>query len=271
MDTADIVVEGEVEGGITRMLWMYADMTDLPEQIGPTRSARPSFVEFSQFFDSIFVHYGESHSGGGYTGADDYIESNNVDNINGMNTSSCFRRTKDKASPHNAVLVGNKLLSVIEDKEYRTSLDKNKFSSLSFHETETAVSKTPCNSITVKFSSRTDSHTFTYHSEDKTYRNQSDFKQEVSFTNIIALYADSKYIDKANYKGTGKTETYCNYDFTSGTGKLASAGTVTDFTWTAENGVLKLTGTDGKELKLNPGKSWIGLVSANNSGSTEVK
>ena len=57
MDSPDIIVEGEVEGGITRMLWLYADMTDLPEQVGPTRSARPSFVQFSQFFDCIYIHF----------------------------------------------------------------------------------------------------------------------------------------------------------------------------------------------------------------------
>lgn len=271
MDTPDMIVEGEVEGGITRMLWLYADMTDLPDRVGPTRSARPSFVLFSQFFDSIFVHYGESHSKGSYVGADDVIEDENVDNINGMTISSCFTRTSDKASPHNAVLVGSKLVEAIEKQGYRTETDESSFTALSFNDKSTAVSSTPCNSITVKFSSRTDSHTFTYHTDDSTYRNQSDFGQEVSFTNIIVLYADSEYINKDNYKGTGKTETYCNYDFTSGTGKLASAGTVTEFTWTAQNGVLKFTGADGQELKLNPGRSWIGLASANNGGSDEVQ
>lgn len=271
MDTPDIIFEGEVEGGITRMLWFYADMTDLPEQVGPTRSARPSFVEFSQLFDSIFIHFGESHSKGDYTGADDYIEDNDVDNIDGMSTSACFKRTSDKSSPHNAVLVGDKLESVIESKEYRTTIDDNGFSALSFNKTATAVSQTPCNSITVKFSSRTDSHTFTYNTTDKLYQNQSDYEQLVSFENIIILNADTKYIDKNDYKGSGKTETYCNFELTSGTGKLASAGTVTDFTWKVENGVLKLTAADGSELKLNPGRSWIGLSSANNGGTTEVK
>lgn len=271
MDTPDMIIEGEVEGGITRMLWMYADMTALPEQVGPTRSARPSFVQFSQFFDSIFVHYGESHSKGAYVGADDVIKNENIDNINGMNVSSCFRRTSDKSSPHNAVLVGDKIVEAIEKKDYRLETDNSKFTSLSFNEKSTAVSATPCSSITVKFSSSTGSHTFTYDSTDAAYKNQSDFKQEVSFTNIITLFADSEYIDKENYKGSGKTETYCNYDFTSGTGKLASAGTVTDFTWTVKNGVLEFTAADGKELKLNPGRSWIGLVSANHSGSAEVK
>lgn len=271
MDTPDIIFEGEVEGGITRMLWFYADMTDLPEQVGPTRSARPSFVEFSQLFDSIFIHFGESHSKGDYTGADDYIEDNDVDNIDGMSTSACFKRTSDKSSPHNAVLVGDKLESVIESKEYRTTIDDNGFSALSFNKTATAVSQTPCNSITVKFSSRTDSHTFTYNTTDKLYQNQSDYEQLVSFENIIVLNADTKYIDKNDYKGSGKTETYCNFELTSGTGKLASAGTVTDFTWKVESGVLKLTAADGSELKLNPGRSWIGLSSANNGGTTEVK
>ena len=98
MDTPDIIVEGEVEGGITRMLWLYADMTDLPEQVGPTRSARPPYVKFSEFFDSIFVHFGESHSKGAYTGADDVIVADGVDNINGMTTSSCFKRTSDNTT-----------------------------------------------------------------------------------------------------------------------------------------------------------------------------
>lgn len=271
MDTPDIIVEGEVEGGITRMLWLYADMTDLPEQVGPTRSARPSFVEFSQLFDSIFVHFGESHSKGDYTGADDYMDDNNVDNIDGMSTSSCFKRTSDKVSPHNAVLLGDKLVSAIENKDYRTTVDEKNFSTLSFNKTATAVSQTPCNSITVKFSSRTDSHTFTYNTTDKLYQNQSDYKQLVSFENIIVLNADTKYIDKNDYKGSGKTETYCNFELTSGTGKLASEGTVTDFTWNVENGVLKLTAANGSELKLNPGRSWIGISSSNNGGTTEVK
>ncbi len=116
MDSPDIIVEAEVEGGITRMLCLYADMTDLPEQVGPTRSARPSFVQFSQFFDCLYVHFGQSHSKGDYEGADDYIKNNNVDNIDGMSTSSCFKRTKDKVSPHNAVLLGNELVAAIEKK-----------------------------------------------------------------------------------------------------------------------------------------------------------
>ena len=274
MDSPDIIVEGEVEGGITRMLWLYADMTDLPEQVGPTRSARPSFVQFSQFFDCIYIHFGQSHSKGDYEGADDYIKNNNIDNIDGMSTSSCFKRTKDKVSPHNAVLLGNELVAAIDKKGYRTDLDSSRFTQLAFNDKATAVSQTACNSITTKFSNRAASaysHTFTYDAADGKYKNQSDYKQEVSFENIITLFAESEYVDKQDYKGSGKTETYCNYKFTSGTGKLASAGTVVDFNWKEENGKLVFTDASGNELKLNPGKTWIGFISSNNGGAAEVQ
>ena len=115
------------------------------------------------------------------------------------------------------------------------------------------------------------SHTFTYDAADGKYKNQSDYKQEVSFENIITLFAESEYVDKQDYKGSGKTETYCNYKFTSGTGKLASAGTVVDFNWKEENGKLVFTDASGNELKLNPGKTWIGFISSNNGGAAEVQ
>ena len=84
MSAADLVVEGEVEGGETRMLWFFADMANLPEQVGPTRSARPSFVQFSELFDSVYVHFGGSHSKGDYIGGYEVIKQDNVDDIDCM-------------------------------------------------------------------------------------------------------------------------------------------------------------------------------------------
>ena len=80
----DIIMEGEVEGGETRMLWLYADYTSLPSQIGPMRSARPPFIKFSELFDSIFIHWGQSTSKGDYIGADAVFRNDDVDHINQM-------------------------------------------------------------------------------------------------------------------------------------------------------------------------------------------
>ncbi|MDE6659449.1 MAG: DUF3048 domain-containing protein [Eubacterium sp.] len=271
MSKADIVVEGEVEGGETRMLWFFADMTNLPDQIGPTRSARPSFVQFSELFDSVYVHFGGSHSKGSYVGGYEIIKQDGVDDIDGMTVSSCFRRTSDKVSPHNAVLIGENLLAAVEKKNYRTDLEESSFSKLNFKEEVNSVSDVPCNSTTVKFSSKTNSHTFAYDGNSKVYSNQTDYGTPVSFTNLIVMYADSTYIDKSNYKGAGRTETYLNYSLTSGNGKLMSCGSVVDFTWSVDNGILSFKDTNGNDLELNPGKSWIGLASANHDGSVTVE
>lgn len=271
IDAVDIVVEGEVEGGETRLLWLIADMTDLPELLGPTRSARPSFVQFSELFDSIFIHYGGSHSKGDYIGGYEVIANDNVDDIDGMSVSSCFTRTSDKYSPHNAALQGDKLVAAIEKKGYRTKIDENAFSVLSFNESVQPVSNEACASATVKFSSRTNSHTFTYNSDEKVYTNQGDYKTPVSFTNVIVMYAESKYIVKYDYKEAGNNETYLNYSLTSGTGKLISCGTVVDFTWSVDDGKLSFKDASGKELKFNPGKSYLALASSNNGGSVSIE
>lgn len=270
MDAPDIIVEGEVEGGETRMLWFFSDYTKLPDQIGPNRSARPSYVIFSKFFDSIFVHYGGSHSKGDYVGGYETIENEGVDDIDGMKVSSCFTRTKDKVSPHNAVVLGDKLMEAVEKKGYRTEVEADKFSSLSFNETAMAVSDVPCEEIKVKISDRTNTHTMVYDKENAVYTNENDYGAPVSFTNVLVMFAESTYIDKANYKGSGKTETYLNYTYSSGTGKLASNGTIVDFNWKVENDKLVLTDTAGNPLMLNPGKTWICLASSNHNGKVDV-
>lgn len=270
IDTPDIIVEGEVEGGETRMLWLYADMTNLPEMVGPNRSARPSYVQFSELFDSIFVHFGGSHSKGNYVGGYEVIAQDNVDDIDGMSVSSCFKRTNDKVSPHNAVLLGDKLVAAIESKNYRTDLNESSFSALSFNEKISALSDTVCNSVKVKVSSRSATRTLTYNSAQQVYTNESDYRTPVSFTNVIVMFADSTYIDKDNYKGSGKTETYLNYSLTSGRGQLISCGTVVDFNWSVDNGKLSFKDLNGKELNLNPGRSWICLASSNHEGSVTI-
>ena len=88
IDTPDIIMEGEVEGGITRMLWIYVDYSDVPSKVGPVRSARPSYVRFSRFFDAVYIHWGGSHSRAGYVGGYDTIAAEGVDDLDGMNGGS---------------------------------------------------------------------------------------------------------------------------------------------------------------------------------------
>ena len=267
----DIIVEGEVEGGEARMLWLYADYTALPNQLGPIRSARPPFIKFSEMFDAIFIHWGQSSSKGNYIGANTVFQEDNVDHINQMAFSDkvgLFGRDKSRgvSSEHTGVIYGDKLADAIAQEGFRTEAENSSYTKFNFNDEDKTVSETDCSTIDVRFSSRSKTRTWAFSDEDKMYHS-SDYQTDVARKNILVLYDTTEYVVKENYKGSGNSETYCNYKLEGGTGKLATMGTITDITWSVENGMLVLKDSQGKALSLNTGKTWIGWASANNGGS----
>lgn len=264
--TPDIIVEGEVEGGISRMLWLYADYTSLPEKVGPLRSARPSYVKFSELFDSIYIHWGGSHSKGNYTGGYETIKKDGVNDLDGMGGGKLFGRdtTRNVSSEHRGIMYGKKLAEVIKDKGYRTKVNEST-TSLSFSDdaSSAALGSELSDKVSIKFSSRTDTRKFTYNSEKQAYTTK-DWQTDVSFKNVIVLMDNTKYITTP-YKGS--TTTYLNYTLQSGTGYYFANGTKLAINWSAKGGKLELTDANGKAITLSTGKSYIALASSNNGGS----
>lgn len=264
IETPDIIVEGEVEGGISRMLWLYADFTKVPDKVGPIRSARPSFVKFSELFDSIYIHWGGSHSKGNYVGGYTVIWDDHVGHIDGMKGGKLFGRdtTRSTSSEHRGIIHGNLLPEVIKEKEMRTDILEKKFTRFSFNDNIIDAGTINANSISQTFSSRTDTRKFTYNEKDKKYHTN-DWKADVSFQNVVTLMDDTEYITTP-YKG-GST-TYLNYTLKSGSGYYASNGKATKIKWAVKDRKLVLTDEAGNELKLNTGNSYIGLTSSNHNG-----
>ncbi len=269
----DIILQGEVEGGETRMLWFYADYTALPDQIGPTRSARPPYIRFSELFDAIFVHWGMSSTTSDYLGADSVFENDDVDHINQMTFSDSVGlygrdSSRSVALEHTGVIYGAKMADAIESAEFRTDVDDSSFSKLTFNEKITKLSDTSCSALSLKYSSRSGSTNWTY-GEDGLYHS-SDYNTDVKRENLLVLFDNTTYVSKSNYKGSGSTEVYCDYGLDGGSGKLASNGTVIDITWSVENGLLVIKDANGKNATFNPGKTWIGWASDNNGGSVDI-
>ena len=264
IESPDIIVEGEVEGGISRMLWFYADYTAVPKKVGPIRSARPSYVKFSEYFDSIYVHWGGSHNRSNYTGGYGVIKKDKVDDIDGMNGGKLFGRdtTRRVSSEHRGILYGDKLAEVIKDKKYRTALDESKFSVLDFNESIVNAGSDKASTINSKFSSRTDTRKFTFSTKDGKYHTN-DWKTDVAFQNVIIIMDETKYITTP-YKGG--TTTYLNYLYKGSEGYYASNGTITKIKWEVKDNKILFKDASGNALKLNPGKSYIGLASSNNGG-----
>lgn len=265
----DIILEGEVEGGISRMLWMWADYNKMPYFVGPIRSARPPFVRFSELFNAMFVHWGMSESGGGYTGADYYFYNDGVDHLDGMyyESSGPFDRYWDsgRSAEHLAIVYGGILPEYLES-YFSTAKDDSLMTQLKFHKTkEPRGERASCYDIYVEFSNISKSTEWYYDKKTQKYYT-SDFETGVSRDNILILMDTTYYSAKiSNYAA------YCNYDLGGGDAYLASCGAVQYIKWTVENGKLRLYDPNtGEDVPLNPGKTYIGWASSNYGGYCSI-
>lgn len=276
---ADIVLEGESEFS-TRMLFFYADYSSIPKQVGPTRSARPPFIYFSQLFNAIFIHAGLSHSSGGYVGADDVFASKNIDHINLLSLSEggkYFGRDYSRTSTveHTGFLNGENVEALLNEKKINTTLNTAKFTALSFNEKARELSDNAALKVGFKWSSNCPKNAvFTYNKESHKYTT-ADFDSKfgtsgAEWENLILLLDKTQYVVKENYKGSGKSETYCNYELSGGTGLICSEGTSVEISWGVADSKLWMKDLNGNEISLNPGKTYIGYGSSNHSGAYSV-
>ena len=268
LSTPDVVVEGVVEGGITRMMWLYADAQDIPK-VGPTRSARHDYVELAEGFDAIYVHFG------GSTYAYDTLKNDGVDDIDGLYASSYFARDNSRkvAKEHTAYTTGENIRKAISDKGLRTDIKEANASPFAFADTKQTLSGGTCNSVLAVFSNAY-KHTFKYNAEDGlyyNYMNSSEMKDAngttMAVSNVLILYT--------NVSGVPGSDKHKDWDLSSGTGVYVSNGTYQNIKWSkgtasTPTAPLKLTDESGAQLQLNTGKMWIGFVPASNSGATVI-
>ena len=290
----DIILQGEVEGGISRTLWMYADYNKLPEVIGPMRSARPPYIRFARLFDAIFFHWGKSHTEGGYIGANTVFHEEMVSHIDEMTFDDdigLYGRDSSRAvsSEHTGILYGDKVPKAIKKKGFRET--PNKFTNLRFYKKTKKVGKKAL-ALDVSFSERSFENVYwNYDKEDHMYHT-SHFENDLKRDNLLVLFDKTEYQEKTNYKGSGSSVVYCDYKLAGGKGQLLSQGKIKKIDWKVKNHKLILIDTKatkkakeaareaGKteeeiekievKAKMNQGKTWIGWVSSNHGGTSKV-
>ncbi len=269
LSTPDVVIEGVAEGGITRMMWLYSDIADMPK-VGPTRSARHDYVELAEGFDAIFVHFG------GSVYAYDTLKKDGVDDIDGMYAGSYFARDKSRkvATEHTAYTTGENIQKAVADKGLRTDINSANASPFTFAAEKQTLSGGTCNSVKAVFSGEY-WHTFKYNADDGLYYNYmktSEMKDAngatMAVSNVLILYSSISSV-------AGSDKGHVDWDLSSGNGVYISNGTYQNIKWSkgtasTPTAKLRLTDENGGELKLNTGKMWIGFVPASNSGSTVI-
>lgn len=257
LTSSDIVFEMVAEGGITRMILMYADASRLPDKIGPVRSTRHYFLDLAEGYDAIFTHFGQS------TYAKQQLQSHDIDNINGYVDGSYFSRDKSRNvdSEHTAYTTKEWVTKAIADKEYRTTLKDGYTDAFQFNIDGNEVLKDgSCVTATVSFSS---SYTYTlnYDKQENVYYSSlngepfmsSDGVQQ-NFQNIVILYTNISAI-------AGDTKNRVDFDLSEGEGRYISNGSYEDISWKKGDStdMLKLYDSEGEELKLNTGRTYIAI------------
>lgn len=104
LNSADVVYAEQVEGGLSRLMAVYA--TQLPEAVGPVRSARESDLELLRQFERPTFAFSGAHSK-----LLPLIDKAPLDVQTPGEVADAYFRDSDKASPHNLYLRPNKLLS----------------------------------------------------------------------------------------------------------------------------------------------------------------
>ena len=274
LGSPDITVEALVEGGITRMLWIYANPNKMPK-IGPTRSARIDFLEMAEGLDAIYIHFG------GAASAYDALYARGYDDIDGAGrgnlggTASYFDRDSSRRGrgiEHTAYTKGEWMAKAIKDTGVRYDVKEAYAKPFEFNSKKTKLKDGDCAEITCMFSSGY-KHTFKYDSEKKVYLNHMNTKpmvdengKQMAVSNVILLYFPS-------YRPIPNTKGSIDMDLSGGKGVIASNGTYQNITWRkgGPNDMLKLMDEQGNTLKLNKGKSYIGLIPSKNASATVIK
>ena len=264
LTTPDVVFETVTEGGITRMLWMYADKSRIPEKVGSVRSTRHYYIQLARGYDAIFIHWG------GSTYAYNAIKQGVIDNVDGMSSGRYFDRDRSRgvSIEHTGFTTGSNIIKAISDKKYRTEIKPEYKNPFNFSKTKLSLSGGECQTLAFSFS-KDFSYTYKYNSTDRlyySYLNDSPFVDsngvQQTFTNAIILHTYVSSLNDAKARVT--------VDFKGGSGVYVTNGTYENITWKKGDdlSMLRFYSADGSEIKLNPGRSYIGIVPKDKESKT---
>ena len=255
---ADIIYETEVEGGITRLMAVYQDISDL-DKIGTVRSARYPYVDLALGHNAVYVHCGQDP-----TYCAPHLK--DIDHLSiDTNSKGAKRIANGLSSEHTLYAIAGDLWNNIND-TFNT-----KVSSVApwanFTDEALALDGGSATSVTVPFPAMKTN--FTYDAQSGLYTRLaggtvlSDYYtgETTQVKNVfILLTSISNYPDGKHRK----------VDLQSGDGYYITNGTVQFIKWTkgsATNG-LKFTDTNGNEIKVSQGNSWVCIANKSSCNPT---
>ncbi len=262
ISAADIIMEFPAEGGVTRLIALYSDYSNMPN-VCSIRSCRYYFPIFAQGFGAVYFCFGSNETLGTPT-----LERLGIDYIDGNKAgdSLVFERDSERlqyyALEHTAYLKGENMEQIFDKYGFSKTLPDG-FGETIFTFADKQYSHTDkCEELTAAFSGYYESR-FTYDKASGTYLKEHNgekhidgkTQEQLAFKNVIIL--ETEY---SNYGNTKLVE----LDWTGGTGYYATNGTVMKITWdkASEASPVKLYDENGTPISINAGKSYIGVATS---------
>jgi hypothetical protein len=262
LNSADMVWEEVVEGGITRYLAVFD--SKLPPVIGPVRSVRPMDPSIAAPLHGLFAFSGGQHP------FPEQAAASGLQVLSMDAGADGFYRSRARRAPHNVYADLQTFLR--QANAGHKAPPPRQFVFAARGEQPTAlVSGVPAPALHLTLS-RLSHPVWTWspsiggwaRAENTRLAKGSD-GQQLRATNVVVLRVDvvnTRYRDPAN---NPVPETKL-----SGTGQavVATGGKIVHATWAKASvgAVLTLTGSDGAPIRLAPGSTWVELV-PNGSGS----
>ena len=264
---ADIVYEVLVEGGLTRMLAIYQDITGVG-RIGSVRSARHYQVEIAASYDAIFLFSG---------GSEPALHAVRAHGITALTEGSrVFVRDGGRVSgrrfsaPHNLITSGELIERWLPEYDFRFTHDEDREHELRFTDNPIPGGRA-ADEVVVRFSGGKSSM-FTFDEASNLYEMRqfnSDFVdanhngRQVTFTNLIILKTGERSLS-GPYGHSGRRDLDT---VGSGDGYFVYGGRFVEIYWSREHATAQFVYTlrDGTPLELGRGRTYIGIIPTNMS------
>ena len=255
--SADVIFEFKVEGSLTRLLAVFKDYDDITK-LGPVRSARHYYVEMADMLDGIYCHFGWSPL------AEQRIPELGVNNINGLFYEGLvYYRDSSRYAPHDVYTNGEMINDGIDAENYSRDYIKNHDKVFAFNQEDKKLGSGKT-ANTIKTAYAHNSPWFEYDAETGLYNRfqysvahiDDQTGEQLKFKNVIVMLAQYTSLDGVDHQDL-------NWD-KGGKAFYATDGEYIEITWKLDNGVLKFFTEDGKQLKMNPGKTFVAVFDEKN-------
>lgn len=260
---ADLIFEIPAEGGITRMMAVFQDVSGVGS-IGTVRSARDYYVSLALGMDALYLHAGGSPQA--YT----FIKNQGVtalDCVNGPYEGTLFWRDKERRKnagyEHSVVTSGETISSLLPTYRHRLEHKEGYSYPMTFTQDAAPADGRTADTITVEFSTYK-TGVFRYDAESQLYQVEEygqpyvdgNSGQQVAVKNVLILQTDISQI-KGDEAGRLSVRT-------TGTGKgvFACGGKCIDITWSKPTHAQPMTFStaDGQELQFGVGTTYINII-----------